>query len=269
MSGKHVKIFSNVHDWIAFRKNNFTGKLGFIPTMGALHDGHASLMARSVFENEKTLVSIFVNPTQFDDKKDLINYPKTLDLDLEILEENKVDYLLLPTPEQIYPDHFNYSVDESELSKLFCGKFRNGHFKGMLTVVLKLLLLAKSQRAYFGLKDFQQFTLIKEMCESFFIDTEIIGCEIVREENGLAMSSRNQRLSAAEKNRASKFFEILKTSDTAELANDQLKKLEFQVDYVEDYKNRRLGAIRIGETRLIDNVELKELKGHGGLTQVF
>lgn len=244
-----MKVFHDVQEWRTFRRH-FGGTLGFVPTMGALHAGHLSLVDRSRKENDHTLVSIFVNPTQFNDPKDFQNYPQTLDQDLKLLE--KVDYVLAPNAQQMYPQGYHYKVSEDEVSKILEGAHRPGHFDGMLTVVLKLLNLANAHKAYFGEKDFQQLQLIQGMAQEFFLPTEILACPTRREADGLAMSSRNQRLTPEQRAQASQFPQLLQNQEAAQ----QLEKAGFAVDYVEEWRGRRLAAVRLGDVRLIDNIEV-------------
>jgi pantoate--beta-alanine ligase len=231
--------------------------LGMVPTMGALHRGHLSLIERSLKENDRTIVSIFVNPTQFDNPDDFAKYPIQLEADIETLRSSGVHYLVLPDYEEIYPDNFRYQVIENEESHLLCGAHRPGHFNGVLTVVMKLLHLADAERAYFGEKDHQQLRLIRDMVQAFFMNVEVIGCPTIREESGLAMSSRNQHLSPIQLEMASQFNQILRSATSSEQATDALRQVGFGVDYVEERWGRRLGAVHLGNVRLIDNVELK------------
>ena len=228
--------------------------LGFVPTMGALHEGHLSLIARSRADNDCTLVSIFVNPTQFNDAGDLQAYPQPLVRDLDLLRTAGTDFVLLPRREDIYPDGYRYKVVETSISRALEGVHRPGHFDGMLTVVLKLFQLADAERAYFGEKDWQQLLLVRGMTEAFFLRTEVIACPTVRESDGLAYSSRNERLSAEERRKAPAFYRILSTAATPEAANRELTEAGFAVDYVEERDGRRLAAVRLGGVRLIDNV---------------
>lgn len=230
--------------------------LGIVPTMGALHAGHLSLVKRSQSESDRTLVTLFVNPTQFDQASDLDNYPHQLEADIEMLRKEGVDYLLIPEPGAIYPDQFRFRVTENEQSQILCGAHRPGHFDGVLTVVLKLLNLSEAHRAYFGEKDFQQLQLIKDMATAFFINCEIIPCPLVRENDGLAMSSRNQRLNSNQRQLAPRFFHILRSSPSSQEAIRELQNEGFAVDYVEEHWGRRLAAVRLGEIRLIDNVKI-------------
>jgi pantoate--beta-alanine ligase len=230
--------------------------LGFVPTMGALHEGHLSLVRRSRAENDLTLVSIFVNPTQFDDPADLTGYPRTLEADLSLLRGEGTDFVLLPREEDLYRDGYRYRVTEQQVATTLEGTHRPGHFDGVLTVVLKLLHIASATRAYFGEKDWQQLTLVRGMADAFFLTTAIVACPTVREGDGLAVSSRNRRLSAADRRRAASFSRILSSAPTADAASRDLRASGFGVDYVEDQDGRRLGAIRIGDVRLIDNVPI-------------
>ena len=230
--------------------------LGFVPTMGALHEGHLSLVRRSREENDLTLVSIFVNPTQFDDPADLAKYPRTLETDLATLETEGADFVFRPREPDLYADDYRYRVTEIGLSTVMEGAYRPGHFDGVLTVVFKLLQIISAERAYFGEKDWQQLTLVRGMVEAFFLSTTIVACGTVRETDGLAVSSRNGRLLLADRTRASRFYRVLSVAPTAKAAARDLRASGFAVDYVEDRDGRRLGAVRLGDVRLIDNVPL-------------
>ena len=170
-------------------------KVGFVPTMGALHKGHFKLIQRAAAENDLSVVSIFVNPIQFNDKKDYANYPVDLDQDIKHLASQDVDYVFTPTEAQLYPRKPTISISFGKLADMMEGKFRKGHFEGVGVVVSKLMNIVNPSRAYFGLKDLQQYLLIKLMCHELNFPTEIIGVETVREQSGLALSSRNRRLS--------------------------------------------------------------------------
>ena len=230
--------------------------LGFVPTMGALHEGHLSLVRRSRSENDRTLVSVFVNPTQFDDPADLARYPRTLDADLAMLRAEHTDFVLLPRAADLYPDGYRYRVSEIGFSTVMEGAQRPGHFDGVLTVVLKLLQIAQAERAYFGEKDWQQLNLVREMADAFFLRTTIVACATARDSDGLALSSRNRNLSPADRRRASRFYQVLVSARTADAASRELQASGFSVDYVKDCGGRRLGAVRLGGVRLIDNVPL-------------
>ena len=239
-------------------RRGLKGSIGFVPTMGALHEGHLSLIENSVAGNSDTIVSIYVNPTQFNNPNDLAGYPNTLKSDLRLLAAAGVSAVFLPDYKSLYPDDFNYQVEEKTFSTELCGAHRPGHFNGVLTVVMKLLNLVRADRAYFGEKDFQQLTLIRGMVEAFFIETDIIGCPIIRESDGLAMSSRNLKLSDADRQRAPFFHSILRNACDDEDAVRQLERAGFDVDYVETRQERRFGAVLLGTesspVRLIDNV---------------
>lgn len=230
--------------------------VGFVPTMGALHEGHAELMRQARAQNELVLISIFVNPTQFNDPKDLEKYPKTWEQDLQLSLNCGVDAIFFPHFKDMYPDEYRYKVHESSYSNLLDGAHRPGHFDGVLSVVLKLFMLAQPQRAYFGEKDFQQLTLIQGMVQSFFIPLEIVPVPTVREKDGLAMSSRNTRLTAEERLQAPLIYRTIQSAKTAEEAKNILSEAGFKVDYVEDIENRRFVAAHLGAVRLIDNVSI-------------
>jgi pantoate--beta-alanine ligase len=250
-----MQIFETLSAWRVVRRAQIrTGLLGFVPTMGALHEGHLSLVRRSRAENDLTLVSIFVNPTQFDDAGDLARYPRTLEADLSLLRSEGTTFVLLPREDGLYPDGYSYRVTEREVATRLEGAHRPGHFDGVLTVVLKLLQISAADRAYFGEKDWQQLTLVRGLVDAFFLPTAIVACPTVRETDGLAVSSRNQRLSPAQRQRAASFYQILSSAPTADAASRELRSVGFEVDYVEDQDGRRLAAIRIGDVRLIDNV---------------
>jgi pantoate--beta-alanine ligase len=228
--------------------------LGFIPTMGALHEGHLSLVRRSRSENDRTLVSIFVNPTQFDDPADLARYPRTMDADLAALRGEGTDFVLLPRAEDFYRDGFRFRITESQFSTVLEGHHRPGHFDGVLTIVMKLLQVAQADRAYFGEKDWQQLSLVREMVDAFLLPVTIVACPTVREPDGLALSSRNRNLVPSDRQRASQFYRVLSSAPTPGEASRELTESGFVVDYVEDVDGRRLGAVRLGGVRLIDNV---------------
>jgi pantoate--beta-alanine ligase len=228
--------------------------------MGALHEGHLSLVRRSRSENDRTLVSIFVNPTQFDDQADLARYPRVLDADLAALRTAGADYVLLPRADDLYPDGFRYRITERDFSTALEGAHRPGHFDGVLTVVMKLLQIAQPERAYFGEKDWQQLSLVRGMVDAFFLPVTIVGCPTVRDQDGLALSSRNSTLAPADRQRAPRFHEVLSSASTPDEAARELSASGFEVDYVEERDGRRLGAIRIGGVRLIDNLPVESTR---------
>jgi pantoate--beta-alanine ligase len=248
-------IVRTVEEWRRVR-STLDGDVGFVPTMGALHEGHLSLVRRSLNENPHTVVSIFVNPTQFNDASDLEHYPRTEDEDLRMLGEAGVDYAFLPSREIIYPDEYRYRVTESEFSRVLCGAHRPGHFDGVLTVCLRLFSIVRPTRAYFGEKDYQQLRLVENMARSFFLDLEIVPCPIVREPDGLAMSSRNRRLSADGRRTAAEFARVLREGSDPATIRAELGAMNLVVDYVEEIEGRRFGAVVVEGVRLIDNVPL-------------
>jgi pantoate--beta-alanine ligase len=249
-------VFSTIDAWHGRRAElRAAGRtVGFVPTMGALHEGHAALLAAARRECDFVLASVFVNPTQFDDRRDFQTYPRTWEEDCALMDRERTDAVFAPDAASMYPGGERYTVEEHPFSQELCGAHRPGHFTGVLTVVMKLLNIAGANRAYFGEKDFQQLELIRGMCAAFFLETEIVACPTVREPDGLALSSRNRRLTPDERRLAPRFHEALATARTADDARGQLEKDGFSVDYVEDRNGRRFGAVRLGSTRLIDNV---------------
>ncbi len=252
-----MKVIRNIEDFNHYRNTINKQKIGFIPTMGALHAGHLSLIKKSVDDYQLTVVSIFVNPTQFDNENDLNNYPNLLDDDLDKLKSAGVDCVFLPSFNHIYPNGYNYSVSERKLSKSFCGAHRDGHFDGVLTVVMKLLNIVQPHKAYFGEKDFQQLTLIKQMVNAFFMPVEIIAGATIREQDGLAMSSRNLNLTIEERKIAPELYQTISSDLSIEQMKIQLVNCGFKVDYLEILDNHLLVAAYLGSVRLIDNVDIK------------
>ncbi len=260
-------------------RSKLNGSVGFVPTMGALHEGHLSLIKKSISQNSATVVSVFVNPTQFLAGEDLNKYPRPESADIKICELAKVDILYMPTIEQMY------NSDELKISApkirgyILEGANRPGHFDGVLQVVMKLLNIVKPTNAYFGKKDAQQLILIEQMVKDYFIDTNIVACDIVREPDGLAMSSRNIYLSPNQRIRALSISKALKRGvkmvqsgiyDTNQIKDTIRDVIEPEVDTIEyiAITDRRLKeinsiklddtiiliAVKIGSTRLIDNI---------------
>lgn len=207
-----MKIIKTVEELRAFRNDNslLNKQIGFVPTMGALHEGHASLIKKSVAENDITFVSVFVNPRQFNDPTDYKNYPITTESDIAILEDAKCDVLYLPTNENIYEGYEGHKMDFNGLDKMYEGEFRPGHFQGVVDVVYRLFDLVKPTKAYFGEKDFQQVAIIKLMVKQANLPLLIVPCPIVREANGLAKSSRNKLLTAEQIAIAPKIYETIR-----------------------------------------------------------
>ena len=236
-------------------------RVGLVPTMGFLHAGHRSLMALARPLCDHLVVSIYVNPTQFNNPSDLANYPDTSTIDQQLLEGAGVSAVFIPSYDSLYPDDYAYEVNEKQFSREICGANRTGHFTGVLTVVMKLLNLVQPQKTYFGEKDFHQPSLVKGMVEAFFLETEIIGCPIIREDDGLAMSFRNLNLSSCDRRKSPLFNELLSNAMLSdEEIQTRLDLAGFEVDYVAIKGGRRFGAVVIGDdagpVRLIDNVEV-------------
>lgn len=250
-----MRIFNDLNEWMSFRNTLASDvTLGFAPTMGNLHAGHASLFAASQKENKHTVSSLFVNPTQFNQADDFKHYPRTLEADLSLMEAAGVNFCILPNEKEIYADHYNYQVQEHQLCQLMEGAHRPGHFNGVLTIVLKLLNLVQPTRAYFGEKDYQQYTLIREMVKAFFMNIDIRPCPIIRESSGLAYSSRNNRLTAEQRALADEFAALFQQKHkTCAQIHEELTAKGIAVEYIEEHEGRRFIAVRIGDIRLIDN----------------
>lgn len=257
--------------------------IGFVPTMGALHAGHRSLVERARRECATVVVSVFVNPTQFNDKTDLKNYPRTPEADLRLLEEVGADYVFMPSVEEVYPEPDTRTFDFGMIDKVMEGATRPGHFNGVAQVVSRLFDLVKPAKAYFGEKDFQQIAVIREMVRQLRIPVEIIPCPIVRGEDGLALSSRNTLLDTAHRTAAPYIYKVLKaavekshqtTPDqlaawvTAQVeSNPLLKVIYFQVVDAATMQQVRTWeespaiqgciAVQAGDIRLIDNIKLR------------
>ena len=251
-----MKVIKTVEEFKEIRKTFGDKSVGFVPTMGGLHNGHLSLMKRAIAENDISVASVYLNPTQFNDKKDLETYPANFDDDCALLEKAGVDYLFAPTYPVMYPDDYKYMLTEKDFSKELCGAKRPGHFDGVLTVVMKLLNIVKPTRAYFGEKDFQQYKLLDGMVKAFFMDVQLVPCPIVREENGLAISSRNRKLSPAGLALAPKFHEVMAAGGSEEEISKKLEAAGFKVDYVTKKEGRLYAAVFLEEVRLIDNIAI-------------
>jgi pantoate--beta-alanine ligase len=255
--------------------------IGFVPTMGALHRGHLELVSRSVIENDCCVVSVFVNPTQFNNASDLEKYPRDINRDAELLDKAGCDIIFAPEANEIYNTeelNNNFEFDFGGLDKVMEGQFRPGHFNGVVQIVSKLFNLVKPNKAYFGEKDFQQLAIIHRMVEILNFDVEIVDCPIVREESGLAMSSRNERLSAEQRKKAVEISKVLFESRNfvPELSPNELKSWVIEninavdgleVEYFEiantttlqtiaSWTEASVGCIAVfcGEVRLIDNI---------------
>jgi pantoate--beta-alanine ligase len=249
-----MRVSKTLAEWRARRRTLEGRAIGFVPTMGALHRGHGALVERCRRENEVAVVSIFVNPSQFNDPSDLARYPRTLDADLALLESSGVDDVLLPAAAEMYPNGYGFRVVPDDAGRVLEGAYRPGFLEGVSTVVLKLFNLVRADRAYFGEKDFQQLRLVTELAKEFLVDTEIVPCATVREDSGLAMSSRNALLSPEARARAAHLYRALTTAAGTAEARRALEAEGFTVDYVEERWGRRLAAAFLDRVRLIDNV---------------
>lgn len=277
-----IKVFHQISDFNAARNLYENKSIGLVPTMGNLHNGHLSLLEESLKKNDLSIVTIFVNPTQFGPNEDFESYPRTLEQDLKLIEDFNKDkkeiWVLAPeNPKDIYPENFATKIlVAGELTNKWCGPLRPGHFEGVATVVYLLFQHTKPQRAYFGQKDFQQTLVIKRMTTDLMLPVDIIVLPIIREDSGLALSSRNQYLSNEQKNDALHLFSSLKRlEDILEQGNwtqaveeaRQIMNNDSRFDYLEVLDANRLtppdndtqtfviaGVLVIGKTRLLDNL---------------
>ena len=254
-----MQVWNSVAEWTDRRRALAGHSIGLVPTMGALHRGHASLVERCRRENDIVAVSIFVNPSQFNDPKDLERYPRVTERDLALLADLGADEVLVPRAAELYPQGYRFRVDEDCMTKVMEGVHRPGFLQGVMTIVLKLLNLVRPGRAYFGEKDYQQLQVITDMARDFFLSTEIVACPTVRAASGLAESSRNALLSAAARGQAAALYRALTGSSNAGEARRMLETEGFAVDYVEEHWGRRFAAAHLGGVRLIDNVPLSEM----------
>lgn len=270
-----IETISELKSW----RKNANGTVGFVPTMGALHAGHAELLRRMHETSDIRVLSIFVNPTQFGPKEDFNQYPRTLESDLALAQECGVDVVFFPKAEELYPEGYSTYVEETELSQPLCGRFRPGHFRGVTTIVLKLFNIIQPQLAFFGLKDAQQFFVLKRMVKDLNLDIDLEGVPTVRESDGLAMSSRNRYLSPQAREKAPALFhELRKCADrimhsrahgeedsktAIEESRFALSAQGFDVqyfDFIKITKSTELLAVAayLEGTRLIDNVILSQ-----------
>jgi pantoate--beta-alanine ligase len=278
-----MRKISIIKDMQAYRKavKAEDKTVGFVPTMGALHEGHLSLVRQAISENDVVIVSIFVNPTQFGPDEDFGKYPRDTEGDLRKLSEQGVHAVFLPDDKEMYPVGFSTSVDVGEIGNRLCGRSRPGHFNGVATVVAKLFNIVRPDRAYFGQKDFQQTVVIKKLVIELDFDADIVVCPTVRENDGLAMSSRNAYLSDSERKAATILYRSLHLCNDliteqgmtdAEVIKREMKRLIeseslAKIDYIEVVDGKTLSslktikdhaaiciAINIGNTRLIDNI---------------
>ena len=276
-----MQIIESIEDFRKISHKKET-KVGLVPTMGALHEGHLSLVRAARRENDIVLVTIFVNPTQFGPEEDFLQYPRNIERDLDLLKKEDVDIVLIPTVDEMYPDGFSTSVNIGKLSEKFEGQFRPGHFNGVATVVTKLLSICRPTIAYFGAKDAQQCAVITKINKELNLGVEISIQPTIRDENGLALSSRNYYLSGSEKSTANLIFhtldemskswkngnknsKILIDQAISTLHSDQSIELNYLAivdsEYFEEvdtpkYDDLIIIAVKIGSTRLIDNITL-------------
>lgn len=279
-----MKVFNFIVDIQRFveEKHNLGLKIGFVPTMGALHEGHLSLINRAKKENDIVVCSVFVNPIQFNNPADLEKYPRTPDSDIEKLQNAGCDAVLMPSVDEMYPEKIEEHYDFGDLERVMEGACRPGHFNGVAIVVRRLFEIVNPNKAYFGEKDFQQLAIIKKMVSDLNMGLEIVPCSIIREDDGLAMSSRNVRLNTEERAIAPQIFATLKDAISkkdsmtpAEMKEYAIAKYseikEFDVEYVQitdeinlksiDNWNecehaRIFVALQLGPVRLIDNVRI-------------
>lgn len=266
-----------------YKKQNLS--IGFVPTMGYLHEGHLSLV-RAARENDRVILSIFVNPMQFGPKEDLASYPRDLKRDSKLCEENGVDIIFAPSAEQMYPQGFSTYVDMSSLTDKLCGASREGHFRGVCTILMKLFNIVRPNRAYFGQKDAQQCAVVKHMIEDLNLNLDLKICPIIREDDKLAKSSRNVYLSEKERKAAlvlsraiflgenlikngERNSKIIIEAMKEELAKEELARIDYvslvcpkTMEELELIKDEVLGAVAvyIGKTRLIDNFLIQGLQ---------
>lgn len=275
-----VKTIEELKD-VVFRVKSNGKSVGLVPTMGALHDGHLSLMKRAKQENEVVVCSIFVNPVQFNNPVDLEKYPRDVEGDLQKIEPY-VDVVFTPTAEEVFPEPPKEVYDFGQLDKIMEGAFRPGHFNGVGIIVKRLFDWTNPDKAYFGEKDFQQLVIIKHLVKEYGLKTQVVPCPIVREASGLAMSSRNQRLSVEDRIKAANIYRILTESlrlkeepiqDIKDYVINEINKIDgFKLDYYEivddmtlqpvEFKDLSTGiigciAVYVGEVRLIDNIRYK------------
>ncbi|HPE55194.1 MAG TPA: pantoate--beta-alanine ligase [Bacteroidales bacterium] len=279
-----MQTFKTIHDLRNYLDDlRANGKsIGFVPTMGALHEGHLSLIREAKEENDVVVCSIFVNPIQFNNSSDLEKYPRTIETDMQLLIQEDCDVLFFPDEKEMYPVPSTEQYDFGDLDKVMEGEHRPGHFNGVAVVVKKLFEIVEPQRAYFGLKDYQQMVIVHKLTKDYNMPVEIVPCSIVREENGLAMSSRNERLSVTERTQAALIYQTLKMvkiksgfatiTEVKEFVEKQFRKQKnMKLEYFEIVDMYSLQPLRtwaqsttviaciavwVGNVRLIDNIIL-------------
>lgn len=247
-----MRIIETKAEMIAYSESG--GEIGFVPTMGYLHEGHLSLVRRAKAENKRVVVSVFVNPAQFNDPKDFEKYPVDLGRDTKLLEAAGVDAVFLPSRQEVYPNGVPVlTLRYDDLMRRLCGAFRPGHFEGVLLIVHNLFMWVNPARAYFGLKDYQQFLLIQKMARDLELPVEVMGCPLIREEDGLALSSRNVRLSASGRK------EALKISRALRQANRDFSRYTQNLDFLKKQLLSDLAPLEVEYASFYDAHSLEEL----------
>ncbi|MDP8200642.1 MAG: pantoate--beta-alanine ligase [Candidatus Tenebribacter burtonii] len=274
------KLINSIEEMSVIRKQ-LKGKIGFVPTMGFLHEGHLSLVKEAKKKTDVVIVSIFVNPTQFSANEDLSTYPRNIERDIELLTNLEVDYIFFPTNEQMYPDDFKTWVNVDKITQVLCGKSRPTHFRGVTTIVAKLINIIDPDLIFMGEKDFQQLVVLKQMIKDLNFRTDIVGCSIVREKDGLALSSRNKYLSSSGRKKAlclnkslllaQKLYNegLTSSNEIISQMTNLIENNECIIDYIEVFDPKTLehipelvGGCRIAlaviveNTRLIDNIKI-------------
>ncbi len=274
------KLINSINEMFSIREQ-LKGKIGFVPTMGFLHEGHLSLVREAKKQTDIVIVSIFVNPTQFGANEDLSNYPRNIERDIELLANLDVDYIFFPTDEQMYPEGFKTWVNVDKITQVLCGRSRPTHFRGVTTIVAKLMNIINPDLMFMGEKDFQQLVVLKQMAKDLNFRTEIIGCSIIREKDGLALSSRNKYLSSDGRKKAlclnkslllaQKLFNegITSSNKIISQMTDLIEDNESIIDYIEVFDPKTLEhipelvsgcrialAVIVENTRLIDNIQI-------------
>jgi len=274
------KLINSIDEMFSIRRQ-LKGKIGFVPTMGFLHEGHLSLLREAKKQTDIVIVSIFVNPTQFGVNEDLSNYPRNIERDIELLTNLEVDYIFFPTDAQMYPDGFKTWVNVDKITQVLCGRSRPTHFRGVTTIVAKLMNIIDPDLMFMGEKDFQQLVVLKQMVKDLNFRTKLVGCSIVREEDGLALSSRNKYLSIKERKKAlclnkslllaQKLFNegFVSSNKIISQMTDLIESNEGIIDYIEVFNPETLEhipelvsgsrialAVIIENTRLIDNIQI-------------
>lgn len=275
-------IFEKVSDLQQFLQDNYNKSIGFVPTMGALHKGHLSLIKASQEKCDLTVCSIFVNPTQFNKKEDLDNYPRNIDKDLKLLEQEHCDIVFLPSVEEMYDNYIFKEFDFGDLGNVMEGKHRPGHFNGVANVIQRFFDIINPTYAFFGEKDFQQLAIVRALALQIKSSTKIIGCPILREDSGLAMSSRNERLNMEDRSNAKLIYELLLAAKTNHKSksitqtklffeNKLKESSSFELEYfdiadgntlqpISDWSQSNycvaFTAVNVGKVRLIDNITI-------------